>query len=133
MRHVRFWNLCELMMELNRNMTTISFCNRSFHLNNTNMKFNYFKIYVVLILASACLVSMQSCKPKTAQSAASGDASKSFVAPGKYDEFYNFVSGGFNGQVAFMAFLPVVCFASFLFFPNLLKTDMDLVKKQNQC
>ena len=43
---------------------------------------------------------MQSCKPKTAQSAAGGDAIKSYVAPGKYDEFYNIVSGGFNGQVA---------------------------------
>src|SRR5688572_12784505 len=64
------------------------------------MKFNYFKTYVVLIMATVCLVSMQSCKPKTAQSAAGGDASKSFVAPGKYDEFYNIVSGGFNGQVA---------------------------------
>jgi nitrous-oxide reductase len=64
------------------------------------MKFNYFKTYTVLIVAAACLVSMQSCKPKTAQSAAGGDASKSYVAPGKYDEFYNIVSGGFNGQVA---------------------------------
>jgi nitrous-oxide reductase len=30
-----------------------------------------------------------------------GDAaSKVYVAPGKYDEFYNFVSGGFSGQMA---------------------------------
>lgn len=64
------------------------------------MKFHYFKTYAVLMVTAACLVSMQSCKPKTAQSAAGGDASKSYVAPGKYDEFYNIVSGGFNGQVA---------------------------------
>jgi nitrous-oxide reductase len=64
------------------------------------MKFHYFKTFTVLILTSVCFVSMQSCKPKTAQSAASGDATKSFVAPGNYDEFYNIVSGGFNGQVA---------------------------------
>ena len=64
------------------------------------MKFHYFKTYAVLILISACLVLIQSCKPKTTQSAAGGDATKSFVAPGKYDEFYNIVSGGFNGQVA---------------------------------
>lgn len=51
------------------------------------------------MLTSASLVAMQSCKPRTAQSAASGDAEKSFVAPGKYDEFYNVVSGGFNGQI----------------------------------
>ena len=64
------------------------------------MKFYYFKTFAVLILTLACLSSMQSCKPKTAQAAAAGDASKSFIAPGKYDEFYNIVSGGFNGQVA---------------------------------
>ncbi|MGZ5221143.1 MAG: hypothetical protein ACXWC7_13735, partial [Chitinophagaceae bacterium] len=64
------------------------------------MKFDYFKTCTVLIVTAACLVSMQSCKPKTAQSAAGGDAAKAYVAPGKYDEFYNIVSGGFNGQVA---------------------------------
>ena len=63
------------------------------------MKFHYFKTSAVLILGSACLLSVQSCKPKTAQSAAVGDAAKSFVAPGQYDEFYNIVSGGFNGQI----------------------------------
>ncbi|WP_207513885.1 Sec-dependent nitrous-oxide reductase [Longitalea luteola] len=64
------------------------------------MKFYDFKTNTVLILASVCLAVTQSCKPRTAQSAATGDATKSFVAPGKYDEFYNVVSGGFNGQVA---------------------------------
>lgn len=44
---------------------------------------------------------MPSCKMKTTEAAVSGDAaSKVYVAPGKYDEFYNFVSGGFNGQVS---------------------------------
>ncbi len=42
----------------------------------------------------------QSCKPKNAASAATGDASKAYVAPGKHDEFYNFVSGGFSGQMS---------------------------------
>lgn len=42
-----------------------------------------------------------SCKPKNAGNAVSGDAaSKAYVAPGKYDEFYNFVSGGFSGQLS---------------------------------
>jgi nitrous-oxide reductase len=42
---------------------------------------------------------LYSCKPKNAGNAVSGNAAeKSFVAPGKYDEFYNFVSGGFSGQ-----------------------------------
>lgn len=46
------------------------------------------------------LVVLQNCKPKAPVSAALGDAaSKAYVAPGKYDEFYNFVSGGFNGQM----------------------------------
>ncbi len=50
-----------------------------------------------LILASA----IQSCKPKNTSNAVSGNAAvKSYVAPGKYDEFYNFVSGGFSGQMS---------------------------------
>lgn len=41
------------------------------------------------------------CKPKGAQSAISGDAaSKVYVAPGEHDEFYNIISGGFNGQMS---------------------------------
>lgn len=45
--------------------------------------------------------SIYSCKPSAPETAASGDAaSKVYVAPGKYDEFYNFVSGGFNGQLS---------------------------------
>src|SRR5688572_10074665 len=63
------------------------------------MKFHNFKTFAVLMLLGAGLLFVQSCKPKTAQSAATGDAAKSFVAPGKYDEFYNIVSGGFNGQI----------------------------------
>lgn len=43
---------------------------------------------------------VQSCRPKSVNQAISGDAAtKAYVAPGKYDEFYNFVSGGFNGQM----------------------------------
>lgn len=63
------------------------------------MKFHYFKTSAVLITGFICLLLINSCKPKTAQSAAVGDATKSFVAPGQYDEFYNVVSGGFNGQI----------------------------------
>lgn len=49
----------------------------------------------------AGLLAFDSCKPKGAQSAVSGDAAaKAYVAPGKYDEFYNFVSGGFSGQMS---------------------------------
>lgn len=56
---------------------------------------------VLLMLCSiGAIVSMQSCKMKDTQSVVQGDAaSKVYVAPGKYDEFYNFLSGGFSGQV----------------------------------
>src|SRR4051812_40990938 len=53
------------------------------------------------VVAVALIGSFNSCKPKNAASAVSGNAAeKSYVAPGKYDEFYNFVSGGFNGQLS---------------------------------
>ncbi len=56
-----------------------------------------------LLVASsaALLLSATGCKPKNAATAVSADAaSKAYVAPGKYDEFYNFVSGGFSGQLS---------------------------------
>ncbi|HNM33647.1 MAG TPA: Sec-dependent nitrous-oxide reductase, partial [Chitinophagaceae bacterium] len=57
------------------------------------------KIAVGLLAVAA--VYFTSCKPKGSSSAVSGDAaSKTYVAPGKYDEFYNFVSGGFSGQLS---------------------------------
>ncbi|WEK33913.1 MAG: Sec-dependent nitrous-oxide reductase [Candidatus Pseudobacter hemicellulosilyticus] len=53
----------------------------------------------ILTLASCWM--MPSCKPKGTQAATGGDAAeKVYVAPGKYDEFYNFVSGGFSGQLS---------------------------------
>ncbi|MHB1279292.1 MAG: Sec-dependent nitrous-oxide reductase [Bacteroidia bacterium] len=42
-----------------------------------------------------------SCKPKSVSNAVGGDAAeKAYVAPGEYDEFYDFVSGGFSGQLS---------------------------------
>jgi nitrous-oxide reductase len=59
------------------------------------------KSLLVFALAVIVFSWLQSCKPKGVQSAVSGDAaSKVYVAPGKYDEFYNFVSGGFSGQMS---------------------------------
>ncbi|MBS1654429.1 MAG: nitrous oxide reductase, partial [Bacteroidetes bacterium] len=56
---------------------------------------------VLLIAASLILAGTYSCKPKNAGNAVTADAaSKTYIAPGKYDEFYNFVSGGFNGQMS---------------------------------
>jgi nitrous-oxide reductase len=58
----------------------------------------------LIVGASAVLIvafSWSSCKPKDASTAVSGDAAaKAYVAPGKYDKFYNFVSGGFSGQMS---------------------------------
>lgn len=58
--------------------------------------------YIIGAASVAVVLStFQSCKPKSADTAISGDAaSKTYVAPGKYDEFYNFVSGGFSGQLS---------------------------------
>ena len=44
---------------------------------------------------------LQSCKPQNTSNVVTGNAAvKSYVAPGKYDEVYNFVSGGFSGQMS---------------------------------
>jgi nitrous-oxide reductase len=57
-----------------------------------------FFLLLTVLLVGVCV--MQSCKPKTATSAFTTDAaSKVYVAPGTYDEFYDFVSGGFSGQM----------------------------------
>src|SRR6185437_4715386 len=65
------------------------------YLNKHTMKnINYF-LFGLCITAS-----FAGCKMKNTESAVSGDAAaKAYVAPGKYDEFYNFVSGGFSGNV----------------------------------
>ena len=56
---------------------------------------------LLLSVMAAGALFASSCKPKNAGSAVSGDAAaKVYVAPGKYDEFYNFVSGGFSGQLS---------------------------------
>src|SRR6476659_8262703 len=58
------------------------------------------KYFLFALGAMATFASLQSCKPKNIATVTSGDAAQRvYVAPGKYDEFYNFVSGGFNGQV----------------------------------
>lgn len=54
-----------------------------------------------LLAFALIMIGLVACKPKNMTSAVTGDAaSKAFVAPGQYDEFYNFVSGGFSGQLA---------------------------------
>ncbi len=58
------------------------------------------RIYSWMVLITGTIFILNSCKPKGPVEVAMGDAaSKVYVAPGKYDEFYDFVSGGFNGQI----------------------------------
>lgn len=62
----------------------------------TNIVYRGLSVLVIL----AGLVVWQGCKPKAPATVTMGDAaSKVYVAPGQYDEFYNIVSGGFNGQI----------------------------------
>ena len=43
---------------------------------------------------------LSACSPRDASSVVEGDAaSQAYVAPGEYDEFYAFLSGGFSGQI----------------------------------
>lgn len=61
------------------------------------MQCNYKAAFGLLVLAASFI----GCKPSGPSQAITGNAaSKAYVAPGKYDEFYNIVSGGFNGQMA---------------------------------
>jgi nitrous-oxide reductase len=54
-----------------------------------------------ILLVLFAILTMVACKPKNTSNAISGDAAaKAYVAPGQYDEFYNFVSGGFSGQMS---------------------------------
>ena len=62
------------------------------------MNNKFLKAALTIVLVAAFF---SSCKPKNSGDVVSGDAAqKTYVAPGKYDEFYNFVSGGFSGQVS---------------------------------
>ena len=58
------------------------------------------RIYGLLVLAASSALTFTGCKPKGPAEVSMGDAaSKVYVAPGKHDEFYDIVSGGFNGQI----------------------------------
>ena len=58
-------------------------------------------LFKLLAVALVTVLMIPSCRPKNAATAVSSDAAaKSYVAPGQYDEYYNFVSGGFSGQMS---------------------------------
>ncbi len=59
------------------------------------------KLFAIAVCALLLTTAFNSCRPNNTGNAVSGDAaSKTYVAPGKYDQFYNFVSGGFSGQMS---------------------------------
>ncbi|HEY8972073.1 MAG TPA: Sec-dependent nitrous-oxide reductase [Puia sp.] len=59
------------------------------------------KLYLLAVTLIGLSMATPSCKPRNESTTiTSGAAEKTYVAPGKYDEFYNFVSGGFNGQIS---------------------------------
>ena len=56
---------------------------------------------LIIWMAAFALVAFSACKPKGVQTTLTGDAaSRVYVPPGQHDEFYNIVSGGFNGQMS---------------------------------
>src|SRR6478609_3373941 len=58
-------------------------------------------VLIACLLLITSLATLYSCKPKNTANAVSADAAqKAYVPPGKYDAFYNFVSGGFSGQLS---------------------------------
>ena len=59
------------------------------------------KLSYMAVMALGALTVFQACKPKNSKSAVGADAAaKAYVAPGEYDTYYNFVSGGFSGQMS---------------------------------
>lgn len=59
------------------------------------------KVLFSLGILGLFLAGSHACKPKGPGSVTSGDAaSKVYVPPGQHDEFYNIISGGFNGQIS---------------------------------
>ena len=55
------------------------------------------KIYLSLLVITISV--FVGCSGNGSQPGKSDAAEKVYVAPGEYDEFYSFMSGGFSGQV----------------------------------
>ena len=58
------------------------------------------KLFTRLFLATPLFLTFMACNNKDVKTVVEGDAaSQAYVAPGEYDEFYAFLSGGFSGQI----------------------------------
>src|SRR5215211_928026 len=55
---------------------------------------------VAAAAAVGLIFACQAARPKPATLASGDAAGRVYVAPGQYDEFYSFLSGGFSGQIA---------------------------------
>ncbi len=65
------------------------------------MKYSKITMQLGALAFIATCALFTSCKPKNSSGAIDSDAAlKAYVPPGKHDEFYNFVSGGFSGQMS---------------------------------
>ncbi len=63
---------------------------------NNKLIFKYAGAFLLFII-----MAQFSCKPTAPGSVSTGDAAtRVYVPPGQHDEFYNIVSGGFNGQMS---------------------------------
>lgn len=61
------------------------------------------KYFTLLAMATgiSIVALLSACQPQAPGQAATGDAaSRVYVPPGSHDEFYNIISGGFNGQMS---------------------------------
>ncbi len=64
------------------------------------MNKNTMRTPLAVLIALLAVTVFQMCKPQAPTLISGTDAAiKAYVPPGKYDEFYNFVSGGFSGQM----------------------------------
>lgn len=66
----------------------------------TNVYYRIIKSLIILFMLTSILA-VNGCGKKEGSLNLSEDAAnKVYVPPGKYDEFYSFLSGGFSGQLA---------------------------------
>ena len=92
-------------------------------------------LFLAIIMAFVVIAMFFSgCKPKGGISSLTSDAaSKVYVPPGSYDEFYLFTSGGFSGQLGYTVFHPDVCFGRYPSSPLTRRKDTASARKPRPC